>query len=40
MKAMHEKLDGSQYVTIEGAGHLPMVEKPVEVAEAVSAFLA
>ncbi|KAJ9665110.1 hypothetical protein H2201_004770 [Coniosporium apollinis] len=32
--------NGAEYVVIEGAGHLPMVEKPQEVAEAVLRFLA
>ncbi|EON62785.1 hypothetical protein W97_02010 [Coniosporium apollinis CBS 100218] len=31
---------GAEYVVIEGAGHLPMVEKPREVVEAVLRFLA
>ena len=30
---------GAEYVVIEGAGHLPMVEKPREFAEAVTKFL-
>ena len=30
---------GTGYVVVEGAGHLPMVEKPAEFAEAVTKFL-
>lgn len=30
---------GAEYIVIEGAGHLPMVEKPKEFAEAVTKFL-
>lgn len=41
MKTMSEEYgNGARYQIIDGAGHLPMVEKPREVAEAVSTFLA
>ena len=42
MKAMAESLgkDGGEYVVVEGAGHLPMVEKGQDVAEFVTKFLA
>ncbi|KAJ4985204.1 putative alpha/beta hydrolase [Stagonosporopsis vannaccii] len=40
MRKMAEALEGSKFVGIENAGHLPMVEKPKEVADAVSNFLA
>jgi pimeloyl-ACP methyl ester carboxylesterase len=30
---------GADYVVVERAGHLPMVEKPGEFAEAVTRFL-
>lgn len=39
MQALSESLEGSKFITIQGAGHLPMVEKPEEVAEAVTGFL-
>ena len=41
MKEMSESYgSGAEYVVIEGAGHLPMVEKPERFAEVVSKFLA
>jgi pimeloyl-ACP methyl ester carboxylesterase len=42
MKKMAESYgdSGADYVVIEDAGHLPMVEKPKEFAEAVTKFLA
>jgi pimeloyl-ACP methyl ester carboxylesterase len=39
MSKMAEALEGSKFVGIEGSGHLPMVERPREMAEAVSKFL-
>lgn len=39
MRKMAEALKGSEFVGIEGSGHLPIVEKPKEVADAVSKFL-
>jgi pimeloyl-ACP methyl ester carboxylesterase len=40
MEAMAKTLEGSKFVGIQNAGHLPMVEKPKEVADVVSSFLA
>jgi pimeloyl-ACP methyl ester carboxylesterase len=42
MKEMAQNLgsDGGEYFVVEGAGHLPMVEKGQEVAEIVTKFLA
>jgi pimeloyl-ACP methyl ester carboxylesterase len=31
---------GAEYTVIDGAGHLPMVEKPEKFAEVVTKFLA
>jgi pimeloyl-ACP methyl ester carboxylesterase len=40
MKKMAEGYGaGAEYVVVVGAGHLPMVEKPGEFAEAVTKFL-
>jgi pimeloyl-ACP methyl ester carboxylesterase len=41
MKEMSENYgnDGARYEVIEGAGHLPMVERPNEFADVVSSFL-
>lgn len=39
METLSGQLSGSRFVCIEGAGHLPMVEKPNEVADAVTEFL-
>jgi pimeloyl-ACP methyl ester carboxylesterase len=39
MELMAQTLEGSKFVGIQNAGHLPMVEKPKEVANEVSLFL-
>ena len=38
MAAMHEKVPGSQFVTIEGAAHLPNIEKPDHFNAALKSF--
>lgn len=40
MQKMADALEGSDFVGIQDAGHLPMVEQPKATADAVSAFLA
>jgi proline iminopeptidase len=39
-RAVHERIAGSRWVAVEGAGHVPVAEKRPEVAESVRAFLA
>ena len=38
-QALHEQIKGSTMVEIEGAGHMVMIEKPREVAEALDDFV-
>ena len=38
-RTMHEKIAGSELVTIPGAAHLSSMEKPSEVTEAIARFL-
>ena len=37
---IHRAVPGSRYLKLKGAGHLPMVEKPGEVNQAIDEFLA
>ena len=37
---IHQAVPGSRYVKLKNAGHLPMVEKPAEVNQAIDEFLA
>jgi pimeloyl-ACP methyl ester carboxylesterase len=37
---IHQAVPGSRYLKLKNAGHLPMVEKPVEVNQAIDDFLA
>jgi pimeloyl-ACP methyl ester carboxylesterase len=37
---LHQAIDGSHLVLIEGAGHMVMVEKPEQVGDAIARFLA
>ena len=39
-RAVHEAIAGSRWVPVDGAGHVPVVEKRPEVLEAVRSFLA
>jgi pimeloyl-ACP methyl ester carboxylesterase len=39
-EAAARRIPGARFVAIENCGHFPMVEKPVETATAISAFLA
>jgi len=39
LRALHQAIPGSTFVAIEGAGHVPVVEKPAEVGAAVRSFL-
>jgi pimeloyl-ACP methyl ester carboxylesterase len=39
LRALHEAIPGSSFALIDGAGHVPMGEKPSEVAAAVQRFL-
>jgi pimeloyl-ACP methyl ester carboxylesterase len=39
LRALHEAIPGSTFTAIEGAGHVPIAEKPTEVAKAVRGFL-
>ncbi len=36
---LHAGLAGAQLVTIDGAGHMPMVERPTEVVAAIRAWM-
>lgn len=36
---LHEKIEGSEYITIENCGHVPSIEKPAEFNEIVLNFL-
>jgi 3-oxoadipate enol-lactonase len=38
-RAMAEAIPGAELVVVEGAGHLPQIERPVEVNRALEAFL-
>ncbi len=38
-QALHEAIQASALVVIEGAAHIPLVEKPVEVTRAIAEFL-
>ncbi|MBT3337255.1 MAG: alpha/beta hydrolase [Anaerolineae bacterium] len=38
-QALHEKIKDSEFIEIEGAGHMVMLEKPREVAEAIEYFI-
>src|SRR4051812_38873602 len=40
VRAVHEAISGSRWVAVEGAGHVPVVERRPEVGEAVRSFLA
>jgi pimeloyl-ACP methyl ester carboxylesterase len=40
LRALHEAIPGSTFTAIKGAGHVPIAEKPTEVAKAVRSFLA
>lgn len=40
VKALSELIDGAEFELVEGAGHLPCVEKPEETAELIDDFLA
>jgi 3-oxoadipate enol-lactonase len=40
MRKLHEKLPGSHYVELPGAGHISNMDRPVEFNRAVSEFLA
>ncbi len=39
LRALHQAIPGSTFTAIEGAGHVPIAEKPTEVAKAVRGFL-
>jgi pimeloyl-ACP methyl ester carboxylesterase len=39
-RAVHEAIPGSRWMAVEGAGHVPVVERRPEVGEAVRGFLA
>lgn len=39
MRAVAQKMEQPRFVEIHGAGHMPMLEKPDEVATALSAFI-
>ena len=38
-KMLHEQISNSELILIEGAGHMVMLEKPHEVADAIEAFV-
>ena len=40
MRKLNEKLPGSQYVAIEGAGHISNMDRPAEFTKAIRDFLA
>ncbi len=40
MRKLHEKLAGSRYVELPGAGHISNMDRPVEFNRAVAEFLA
>jgi 3-oxoadipate enol-lactonase len=40
MKQMHERLKGSRYVELAGAGHISNMDRPAEFTRAIEAFLA
>jgi len=39
LHALHEASPASTFIAIEGAGHVPIMEKPAEVGAAVRSFL-
>jgi 3-oxoadipate enol-lactonase len=40
MRKLHDKLNGSRYVELPGAGHISNMDRPVEFNRAVTDFLA
>jgi len=40
MRKLHEKLGGSRYVELPGAGHISNMDRPAEFNRAVADFLA
>jgi 3-oxoadipate enol-lactonase len=39
MAKLHEKLAGSRFVTLPGAGHISNMDRPAEFSRALRAFL-
>jgi len=39
-RSVHEAIPGSDFLAVEGAGHVPLTDRPTEVASAVRRFLA
>jgi pimeloyl-ACP methyl ester carboxylesterase len=40
MRKLHEKLSGSRYVELPGAGHISNMDRPAEFTKAIRDFIA